>query len=45
VPTAKTIYVLASEYRCEEMMVASTVSTTTLFSVGSLVAWLYALSG
>jgi predicted permease len=45
VPTAKTVYVLASEYRCEEVMVASTISTTTLFSVASLVAWLYALSG
>jgi malonate transporter len=45
VPTAKTVYILAGEYRCEEMMVASTVSTTTLFSIVSLVAWLYALSG
>ncbi len=45
VPTAKTVYILAGEYRCEEMMVASTVSMTTLVSVISLVAWLYALSG
>jgi hypothetical protein len=45
VPTAKTVYILAGEYRCEEMMVASTVSLTTLASVVSLVVWLYALSG
>jgi malonate transporter len=45
VPTAKTVYILAGEYRCEEMMVASTVSMTTLASVISLVVWLYALSG
>ena len=45
VPTAKTVYILAGEYHCEEMMVASTVSMTTLISVISLVVWLYALSG
>jgi predicted permease len=45
VPTAKTVYILAGEYRCEEMMVASTVSMTTLASVISLVVWLYGLSG
>ncbi|HTP70085.1 MAG TPA: AEC family transporter [Dongiaceae bacterium] len=45
VPTAKTVYILAGEYHCEEMMVASTVSMTTLVSVISLVIWLYALSG
>ena len=45
VPTAKTVYILAGEYHCEEMMVASTVSMTTLLSVTSLVLWLYALSG
>jgi malonate transporter and related proteins len=45
VPTAKTVYILAGEYHCEEMMVASTVSLTTLASVMSLVIWLYALSG
>lgn len=45
VPTAKTVYILAGEYRCEEMMVASTVSMTTLVSVISLVVWLYGLSG
>jgi malonate transporter and related proteins len=45
VPTAKTAYILAGEYRCEEMMVASTVSLTTLASIISLVVWLYELSG
>ncbi len=45
VPTAKTAYILAGEYHCEETMVASTVSLTTLASVISLVVWLYALSG
>jgi malonate transporter and related proteins len=45
VPTAKTVYILAGEYHCEEMMVASTVSLTTLVSVISLVVWLYGLSG
>jgi malonate transporter len=44
VPTAKTVYILAGEYHCEEMMVASTISLTTLASVLSLVIWLYALS-
>jgi malonate transporter and related proteins len=45
VPTAKTVYILAGEYHCEEMMVASTVSMTTLASIISLVVWMYALSG
>jgi len=45
VPTAKTVYILAGEYRCEEMLVASTVSLTTLASIISLVVWLYGLSG
>jgi malonate transporter and related proteins len=45
VPTAKTVYILAGEYHCEEMMVGSTVSLTTLASVITLVVWLYALSG
>ena len=44
VPTAKTVYILAGEYRCEETMVAATVSMTTLFSVVSLPVWLYMLS-
>jgi len=44
-PTAKTVYILAGEYHCEEMMVASTVSMATLASIISLVVWLYGLSG
>jgi malonate transporter len=45
VPTAKTAYILAGEYHCEEMMVASTIALTTLASIISLVVWLYGLSG
>jgi hypothetical protein len=45
VPTAKTVFILAGEYKCEEPMVATTVSLTTLLSIVSLVVWLYALSG
>jgi len=45
VPTAKTVYILAGEYHSEEAMVASTVSLTTLFSILSLMVWLYGLSG
>ena len=45
VPTAKTAYILAGEYRCEEIVVASTVSMTTLACIVSLVIWLYELSG
>lgn len=44
VPTAKTVYILAGEHHCEEMMVASTISLTTLASVVSLPLWLYSLS-
>jgi malonate transporter len=45
VPTAKTVYILAGEYKVEEPLVASTVSMTTLLSVVTLLGWLYALSG
>jgi predicted permease len=44
VPTAKTVYILAGEYKVEEALVAATVSITTLLSVVSLLGWLYALS-
>jgi len=44
VPTAKTVYVLAAEHRCEEPLVASTISLTTLLSIGSLVFWLSVLT-
>ncbi|MEQ1955793.1 AEC family transporter [Mesorhizobium sp. CN2-181] len=45
VPTAKTVYILAGEYRVDEELVAATVSITTLLSVVSLLCWLYFLSG
>jgi malonate transporter and related proteins len=45
VPTAKTVYVLAHEYKVEEPLVAATVSITTMFSVVTLLGWLYLLSG
>jgi malonate transporter and related proteins len=44
VPTAKTVYILAGEYKIEEALVAATVSITTLVSVVTLLGWLYALS-
>ena len=43
VPTAKTVYILSGEYRCEESLVAATVSMTTLCSIVTLVAWMYVL--
>jgi predicted permease len=45
VPTAKTVYILAGEYKVEEPLVAATVSFTTLLSVPTLIGWLYVLSG
>jgi malonate transporter and related proteins len=45
VPTAKTVFILAGEYRVEEELVAATVSITTLFSVATLLGWIYVLSG
>jgi malonate transporter and related proteins len=44
VPTAKTVYLLAGAYKVEEPLVAATVSITTLLSVATLLAWLYALA-
>ena len=44
VPTAKTVYILAGEYHCEEPLVAATVSMSTLGSVATLIAWMYALA-
>jgi malonate transporter and related proteins len=43
VPTAKTVFILAGEYKVEEELVTATVSITTL-SVVTLLDWLYALS-
>jgi predicted permease len=45
VPTAKTVYILACEHKEEEEMVAATVSMTTMFSVATLLGWIYLLSG
>jgi malonate transporter and related proteins len=44
VPTAKTVYILAGEYRCEESLVAATVSLTTLCSIVTLTVWMYVLA-
>ena len=44
VPTAKTVYILAGEYKVEEPLVAATVSITTLLSVATLMGWLYILA-
>jgi malonate transporter and related proteins len=44
VPTAKTVYILASAYKVDEPLVAATISITTLLSVATLLGWLYALS-
>ena len=45
VPTAKTVYILAGEYHCEEALIAATVSMSTLGSIGTLIVWIYALAG
>ena len=44
VPTAKTVYILSGEYRCEESTVAATISLTTLCSIGTLIVWIFVLS-
>jgi hypothetical protein len=44
VPTAKTVYILANEHKVEQELVAATVSMTTLFSVATLLGWIYLLS-
>jgi malonate transporter len=36
VPTARTVYVLAGEYKVQVLLVAATVSITTLLSVATL---------
>jgi hypothetical protein len=37
--------ILSGEYQVEEALVAATISITTLLSVPTLLAWIYALSG
>jgi malonate transporter and related proteins len=39
VPTAKTVFILAGEYKVEEELVTATVSITTLLSVVTLLGW------
>ncbi|WP_277185212.1 AEC family transporter [Caballeronia sp. BR00000012568055] len=43
VPTAKSAYVLAVEYDVEKQVVGAVISMSTLFSVLTLLAWLYVL--
>jgi len=43
VPTAKSAYVLASEYDVEKSVVGAVISMTTLLSIVTLLAWLYIL--
>ncbi|SAK59194.1 auxin efflux carrier [Caballeronia fortuita] len=43
VPTAKSAYVLASEYDVEKGVVGAVISMTTLLSIFTLLAWLYVL--
>lgn len=44
VPTAKTAYILAGEYKVAETTVASVISVSTVASVATLLGWLYLLS-
>lgn len=41
VPTAKSAYVLASEYDVEKASTGAAISITTLFSIVTLLGWLY----
>lgn len=43
VPTANTAYILASTYQVEESLAGSTISMSTLFSIATLIGWLYFL--
>ncbi|MGE3291589.1 MAG: AEC family transporter [Geminicoccaceae bacterium] len=44
VPTAKTLFILSSEYATGRELVAATIALTTLASVASLLAWLVLLA-
>ena len=44
VPTAKTLFIMSSEYETGRELVAATIALTTLASVGSLLAWLVLLA-
>jgi predicted permease len=45
VPTAKSAYILAVEYDVEKVMVGAVISMSTLFSIVTLLAWLYLIHG
>lgn len=45
VPTGKTAYILAVEYDVEKTMVGAVISMSTLFSIVTMVAWLYVVQG
>jgi len=38
------VCILAGEYKCEEKLVSATVSMTTLFSIATLIAWMFVLA-
>ena len=44
VPTAKTLFIMSSEYEVGREVVAATIALTTLASVVSLLAWLALLA-
>jgi malonate transporter and related proteins len=45
VPTAKSAYILAVEYDVEKTMVGAVISMSTLFSIVTLLGWLYLIPG
>jgi len=45
VPTGKTGYILAVEYGTEKAMMGAVISLSTLFSIFSMLGWLYVLRG
>jgi malonate transporter len=45
VPTAKSAYILAVEYDVEKAMVGAAISMSTLFSIVTMIGWLYLVQG
>lgn len=45
VPTGKTAYILAVEYNVEKAMVGAVISMSTLFSIVTMIGWLYVVQG
>jgi hypothetical protein len=43
VPTGKTAYILAVEYDVEKAMVGAVISMSTLFSIVTMIFWLYVI--